>query len=303
VAVVNAIAAGLDLASFDLGIESPIEIFRTGNYALYNDAIGGYKRVSGTFTEASVFAIYTESLFCFCFMLWLNNVRIKLTGALAVASFTLLVLSTSTTAYLATFVMLVFLLLVAVAFAKNANFRQRLLFLLMIVCFTVSVLAVLILISDSQFSGIGELANRLIFEKLSSESGVIRANLNGVAWDAFLDTYFLGVGIGGAVASSFILVVLSNIGIFGAGFFLAFLLRICLSVSCGLAPEEAAFASAARWALFGYFVAACLSARVYDLGILFYLMAGIAASALDFGSVAVRGPSRLGAKRGLRLAQ
>ena len=135
-----------------------------------------------------------------------------------------------------------------------------------------------------------ELADRLteffgvtVARKLDSLSGLERTAWNQQAWTNFLDSRGLGVGLGSARASSFVLVLLSNVGVAGATLFLLFL--GCVLFAPG--PPDAlttadtracAVQRAAQHATLAAVIAATVSAVVFDLGLSFYAFAAAAAT-------------------------
>lgn len=75
-------------------------------------------------------------------------------------------------------------------------------------------------------AGVPAVINSTVGGKVHSRFGIERATGNWQAWSNFVDTYGLGVGLGSARASSFPLVVLSNLGLPGGLMFSAFLWRL-----------------------------------------------------------------------------
>ena len=112
----------------------------------------------------------------------------------------------------------------------------------------------------------------IIFGKLNSESGIARMNWNRQAITVFLDTYMLGVGIGGSVASSMPLVILSNLGLAGMVLFLAVLGAALFGRPApGTDRRVSAVIMAARAALLMKLIAMSVSQRVFGPGLPFYV--------------------------------
>jgi hypothetical protein len=128
-----------------------------------------------------------------------------------------------------------------------------------------------------------------ITNKLGSASGVERTSWNMVGLRAFFETFGLGAGIGSVRTSSFLVGVLANLGIIGAVFFTVFLARLFLvdrSARSGLADNESRqYAAAARAGCFTIFVASAVSSSSVDLGIHFFVMAGLACASLFYRRV------------------
>jgi hypothetical protein len=133
-----------------------------------------------------------------------------------------------------------------------------------------------------------EYLQEALFNKAASSSGQERMLWNTTAFQNLTDTYWAGTGLGSARASSYPLVLLSNIGIGGFVLFVLFAVSLLAArtgwVSAQSEAElEAAQAIRAGKAGFaGVLISSALSATVYDLGLTVYLMAGTV-SALSIG--------------------
>jgi hypothetical protein len=272
-------AAVLNLLEFYAGFPSLLEYVRTADYAhfgSYEAAGTGLMRIAGTFSEASAFAAFTLPLFAFASTLWYFDVRAKFAGAVAVGCFLLLAVSTSTTAYvgLAGYFAVVGLHLASRVYLSRWLRRARV-FALLVSLLSLFVLAsVLFQLSFAQ--KILGVLDAFVFTKLESDSAATRGLWNAQAWGNFQDTYGLGVGLGSARASSYPLVLLSNVGLFGFGLFVAF----CRAV---LFPKRSTVqtptAIAARNASLCVLISAGLVGTVFDLGVAFYLYCAAACSA------------------------
>src|SRR5260370_34676128 len=97
----------------------------------------------------------------------------------------------------------------------------------------------------------------------------MRSSANNQAWSNFVDTYGLGVGLGTTKASSFAIVLVSNLGVVGAALFLAFLVNVLRAPGA----ETSAVVRAARAAVLAALIAACTSGTVFDLGVAFFAFA------------------------------
>jgi hypothetical protein len=268
----NCAAAAFGLAEFYLGVPSLLDALRTANYAIYDAyEVGGLVRVQGTFAETSAFSAFTLPLLAFTSSLWFSRAYSPTAGGLALASLALLLVSTSGTAYvgLATYSTFVALGLVwrLITTGTVPRFRQ----IAVGVGAGTLVLATVSLFTLRPFLGVIEFFQVTVFTKLNSESGVIRGFANHQAWSAFVNSYGLGVGLGSTRASSFALVLLSNLGALGALLFSAFLANVFLA-SAGVSP----IARAARQAVLAALIAACISQTHFDLGIAFFAFAAAA---------------------------
>jgi hypothetical protein len=124
---------------------------------------------------------------------------------------------------------------------------------------------------------IANVIDKTVVNKLASASGVERGLWNQQAVANFSDTHSLGAGVGSVRASSFPVAVLGNIGVIGAiaygGFLFAVLFR---RKNRWTEPYPAACQSAARWACFAQLLGASVAGSFIDLGLPFFVFAGLA---------------------------
>jgi hypothetical protein len=278
-AALNCVAALYNLGQFHAGFPRLLDYVRTA-YALFDayEAAGtGLMRIHGTFSETAGFSGFSLPLFAFCFTLWLNKVRPWYSGALAFTLFALLLLSTSTTAYvgLALYFSMLMFVLIHRGYVHGTVPRIG-------VLVAGALLATVVL--GSTFVLETEFARQLegylqlvVFNKLSSDSGVERSFWNHTAWSNFVDTYGLGVGLGSVRASSYALVLLSNLGLVGTVFFLKFVQNVFKDPTS--AAEPPVLQQAFRQAVLACFAATLPSGTVFDLGVLFYSFAAAACAA------------------------
>ncbi|ATU92715.1 O-antigen ligase family protein [Phyllobacterium zundukense] len=278
----NVIFALLDLVTFATGTADLLDFIHTANYSLMTGVeMGGLKRISGTFPESSAFASFTLILFAMAASLYLDNVRPVMSGFFAFAFLVLLALSTSGTAYVGLVIVLALLILQSIApVLYGGRMRKPLL----IYAGSLSVLAILLLVavlSPEFVDAVATFFDESLFGKLSSDSGRERGHWNEVAWSNFIDSFGLGVGIGGARASSYVFVLLSNVGLPGAMCFALFVLSTLFRRNVVQASSENRhIVRAIRCGMTASLVAALLVATVFDMGMLFYVLAGAAAVAV-----------------------
>jgi hypothetical protein len=278
-ASLNCAAAFLNLAQYHLGVPDILQYVRTAYavFGTYEVPGTGLVRLHGTFSETSAFSTFSLTLFAFCFSLWLHNVRPFYTGILALMLVTFLLISTSTTALvgLALYLLMLGFVLMYRGYMRGAVPRIGLL---------IAGLLLGVVVIGSGFVLETQVAEKLqdflkvtIVDKAESDSGLTRAQWNSQAWSNFLDTWGLGVGIGTIRASSFFLVLLSNLGALGTLCYLTFLKQALAGTA---APDQhrTPVAEAARQALLASLSGALLSAAVFDLGIAFYAYAAAACS-------------------------
>lgn len=268
-------AALLNLAEFHLGMPSALNLVRTA-YRVFDAAeTNGLMRIQGTFSETSTFCTFTLGLFGFCFSLWLAHVRSLYTGTLSLITLLLLLFSTSTTAYVG----LVLYMAILVFLLTRRGYKRGV--VPRIGMLSAALLSALIM-GGSAFVLETQVADRVVryfqltlFEKMSTQSGVERSSWNASAWANFLDTYGLGVGLGSSRASSYVLLLLSNVGIVGTLLFVAFIVRV-FSAESDDPRSNQAVQDASRQAVLATLCAAVTSWGVFDLGLIFYAFAAAA---------------------------
>ncbi len=257
-----------------------LDLIHTASYAfLTDDELGGLKRLSGSFSEASAFATFSLTMLGVNFALFVQNIRPRFTGPASLLLTAFVALSTSSAGYagLAVFYGLFFLY----AFAVGAIHRRRRVVVIAVGTICAGILAVAFVLLF--VPAIVKIATAVITESLltkgTSDSGIERGSWNTQALQVFQDTYWLGAGIGSTRASNYALVLLSNLGAIGFGLFAVLLLRITLGrVTPAMMDEERGIVWAARIGILVTLVPSLLVGTVYDLGTMFYILVGIAAS-------------------------
>jgi hypothetical protein len=297
-AIVNIVGAAIDMVETNLGMQLIMEFVRNAEYTIHTGAeTGGLRRVSGTFPEASMFAIFTLPLFAFAYSLWKQGDRPRMTGFVALVSFLLLIVSTATTAYVALGIYCGFLAVSALLHGLRGRRTPKLGFLFSVAWLLAVAACLIVLLKPAFFDAVRNFFEVTLFSKLESASGRDRGDMNLRAWLNFVDTWGIGVGLGSARASSYLLVLLSNVGIFGTLCYFAFIWRAWRASSNNklLSPDELKVSRAAAQALLAGFIGASVSGSVFELGQAFYAFAAAAAvstSAARFARVEPIPPAR-----------
>ncbi len=285
VGFVNAAVAVLDIATFYTDTGFILDSVRTANYNLLTATeMSGLKRIAGTFAEASAFASYTLPLFAFAASLWLDKARRLPAGPVAALLLLALVLSTSATALagLAVMIVVLFARTVVSAMQRPGTIPTVSLTAFALAC-SIMLLALPVAAPAVAADWMDYFSEALV-NKAASSSGQERMVWNMTALQNFADTGWMGAGLGSARASSYPLVLLSNIGIFGFVLFVLFALTVLGTTSrwrtARTEPElqAAQTVRAARAAFGAVLVSGTLSATVYDLGLTVYLMGGVASA-------------------------
>jgi hypothetical protein len=278
-AMLNLLFAAVDLVTYFTNTAELLSFVRNANYGLLNDTeLAGFKRIVGSFTEASAFGSITLGFLGFTGRLWLLGIRPGLTFPLTILSLCALVFSTSTTAWvgLAGFLVVVYLEAAARAIRGPVN-SQTLLFVAVIPIVS-PILMLAIALNDDSASYVQNLLDTLVFNKMSTDSGIERSSWNSQGLQNFLDTYGFGVGNGSMRASSYPISVLASVGIVGAVTIGLFLLTVFFNTakSDDSDPLDEAFRQAAKYTCIAWLITATISGALIDLGLPFFVFAALA---------------------------
>lgn len=278
VASVNLGFALADIITHFTHTDFLLNFVRTANYALLTNAEkGGLKRISGTFPEASAFADFTLVLFAVVTSLWLGGIRSQITGILAGLLLVALVLSTSATALVGLAAVLPILSLQSFLASRREPGAGRPVLIVSILASMPLVIFFVLIVMPDLAHNLHDFLDEMLFSKADSQSGRERFMWNAMAYQAFIDTNGFGAGLGSARASSFGLVLLSNIGVFGALLFAIFVVRLLMADIGGLhspSRETSAVVRAGKAGIITVLISAATSGTVYDLGLMFYVLAG-----------------------------
>ena len=273
----NIVAALLDLAQYHLGAPPILSYIKNASYKMMGGEVAGLMRISGTFAETSAFSQFTLTLLAFTHTLWINKVYSKWSGPLAVASLGLLLISTSGTAYVGLAICFAMALTYTVAhFMQHGKVGKYSVYLWMALLGVIAAAGVLLFV-PAVLDAVSGYFGVVIGKKVDSDSGSMRFAMNARAFDNFFDSFGLGTGLGSNRASSFALVLLSNLGWVGVLFFGLFVWSVLMGPGRKQMPSlDSAVVLGARHAVLASLVAACVSAVVYDLGVVFYILAAAA---------------------------
>ncbi|MDB5508234.1 MAG: hypothetical protein JWL93_703 [Hyphomicrobiales bacterium] len=278
--ILNIVFAFLDLGTYLTGTGFLLDFIRNSTYQLHLDTeIDGLKRIVGSFTETSAFSYASIAALGYSARLWLGGVAPAITLPVAIVSMALLVFSTSSTAYVALPVILCFLLMTSTGrvLNKQAN-GTTLMFVIMTPLVGVLGLAV-ILLTPSVSSVLFNFIDMMVLKKATTASGIERTAWNVFAIQNFIDTYGLGAGIGSVRASSFIIAVMSNLGVIGGLAYFVFIYQVLTTRVRVRESREATIQAAAQTGCVGMLLTSTISGALIDLGLLFFTMAGIAVAA------------------------
>jgi hypothetical protein len=265
----------IDLLGKASGAGDILEPVRSASYAmLTNVDVAGFWRIAGGYSEASAFGAMTVSLLAFSFTYW-KRTEDRYALALSLALSLLLVLSTSSTAYLAGALLLMFVIAAIVTSAVHDRLRTH---DLLVLAAAIAVLIIgfgLALHDASMLEPFSNLFDSMILNKATSESGVERAYWNMRSLESVIDTVGLGIGIGSSRASSWIIAVVSQLGVIGTLLMGWLTVEILRGVGARPARKEDvksfATADSARAACLAGLVTASISSGDADPGLRFYI--------------------------------
>ena len=277
-AVADLAFAVIDLGGYWTGAGDLLAFLRNGSYRMLDDTvILDFKRIVGSFPEASTFAYFTLGFFAFCAKLWLDGIKTKLTGPLAFLLLLTLFFSTSSTGYVGTAGLLAALFVTSLVGLSTGPVTPRMLASGTIAPLLVAVLLIGVRLDQPVWNVFQSMVEKTLLDKATTQSGIEREKWNVQALTNFSDTEWLGGGVGSVRASSFPIAVLGNIGAIGAATYTSFLFVLLFRrKNRWAAPFPAACQSAARWACLAQLIGASVSSSFIDLALPFFIFAGLA---------------------------
>jgi hypothetical protein len=246
------------------------------NYSiLVNHEIASLKRMIGGFPEASAFGYYTLGLFGFWFRYAALSHGKRYPSLFLLLSVFLLFRSASTSAYLAIglFLILYVALNTQSTLGRAISARTARLIgfsALLMVLLACGAVAAYELIPD-----VKTFLDRLLFNKLETDSGVERLSWNARALENLQDTFGIGAGLGSLRASNWLIATLASIGVLGAIIFIAFLLSMFRTSGQRAVSEYYIVIEALKYGCLGLFLRAMVVKATPNLEIIFFAYAGL----------------------------
>lgn len=280
-AALNLAFAALDLITYWTNTTELLSFIRNANYSLLNDTeLAGFKRIVGSFIEASSFGAATLGYFAFTNKLWLLGIRPYLTLTLSLLSLFALVFSTSTTAFVGLAAFLIFTYIEILARAARKTLTSQMVLFLFGAPVILAIVVIMIALNDASSAYVQGILNEIVFNKMSTDSGVERSSWNARAMQNFYDTFGFGAGNGSVRASSFPIAVLASLGIIGSLIFGLFFLTLFLSrtATSQSNPKEEAYRQAAKSVCVAWLITSTASGALTDLGLPFFVFAALACS-------------------------
>ncbi len=273
-----AVATGiLDYVSHFVTLGWLLAPFRTASYVLMTDVTleGGTRRVVGLMPESSVYgALCTQLLTLLYFLRHAMTdtfYRNKVVPVVATLLLLFVWLSTSSSAYVALVVFGAFALLEFLWRAGKARQGTRagreLAIEFWVAFAVVSLVFAVFVIRPEIFDPIVRLFDQMVLKKTRTASYEERSFWTATSWQALLDTYGLGVGMGGTRTSNEVVAVLSNTGFLGALFYYGFVLQSMLRRAYPGDAVNAALVSGLRWSFLPGLTAGILAGTTADFGL------------------------------------
>lgn len=265
-----------DLISPGTPLEGLFAYIRNASYTFHADElVAGMRRIIGSWPEASAFAGASMAVIGYCGTLWICGRHNKVSGLLFIVSCILIVRSTSSGGIAGLPVCLA--ILYATSLFRCGGSTGTRASLVMVVTFPIVALFFIfvLVLSRDVYQLVYNFLDVIILSKPTSLSALERGSWNASGISNFFDSYGLGVGLGTVRTSSFAVALLSNVGVPGTMFFLLFLLTGILMPRGTPRTYEADVGLAARNGCLCLIVGALISGSTVDLGLVFFIMAGL----------------------------
>jgi hypothetical protein len=269
-------ALGLtDFVSQLLGTGDVFEPIRTASYAMLTDGkVAGFFRITGGYPEASAFGGATLAPLAFAFTYW-RRTRASLALMLSVILLVLLMLCTSTTGYVGVVIMSVPLIFALGRSMLTGRYSHNDLVLVALALLAVVVALSIYLANDRAFTPFLELLESAVLDKPLSTSAQERTFWNLTSLQSFVDTGGLGIGFGSSRASSWIIAVISQIGLLGAALMAALVMELPRGMSWPhsdqVDSEMRALHDSARACALALLLGETIAGGTADPGLLFFV--------------------------------
>ncbi len=265
-----------DLVSPGTPINDLFAYIRNSTYTFHADeAVAGLRRIIGSWPEASAFAGASMAVVGYCGTLFICGRYSKLSGLLFFLSCILIVRSTSSSGIAGLPICLA--ILYATSMLRCSGSSGTLASRLVVVAFPIVALlfAFLLILHGDVYQRVYDFIDVTILSKPTSLSAIERASWNSYGISNFFQSYGFGVGLGTTRTSSFAVALLSNVGVPGGLFFLLFVVTALLWQRGTPRSYESDVGLAARNGCLCLIVGALISGSTVDLGLTFFVMAGL----------------------------
>lgn len=274
-ASIHAALGLVDLAGKMVGAGDVLLPIRSAQYALLVEvAHGGLWRIAGGFPEASSYSAMTLACLAFAFTYWRatrQTFAFFLTAILGV----LLLLSTSGTAYAGGALVALPVIISLTMSAARGVYRVQDMVLFGICAIVITAIPAIYLYKPGLFDTIHDIVDAAILNKPMSGSWRERSYWNMRSIEAFYETNGLGIGMGSSRSSSWVVSVVSQLGLVGSVMMAALVGVLLRDLVAGrprrIDNETEAIVASARAAALGWLAAAAVSFGSADPGIPFFI--------------------------------
>jgi len=276
----------LDYLNQYIPLNPLLDPFRTATYNLLTEVqVAGGKRVVGLMPEASVYGIrclmFLSLLYFFRHAMTDRWLRERVVPALIFLLILFIWLSTSSASYVG---LIVFFLLAVIEWSQRkasrriSSFGRKGLGAEFWTAWTALIgIGLVILFAPSMLDPIINNFNEMVVNKSQSSSFEERNMWTAVGWQALIDTWGLGVGLGGTRTSNSLAAILSNTGLLGGFLYLSFAFQTLMRKLSTRSNEISnAMMSGARYAYIPPFAVGLLISTTPDFGSYNSFLYGIA---------------------------
>lgn len=259
------------------GLDTGLSLVRNGGYAvMVGGEQGGLQRITGPFSEASAFASFTLPVFAFHASLWLQGERGRACGTVALWLLLVILMATSSTGYVALGLYATGLVALRLPHVLAPSALRLWRSLAILGLLGLVVLAAAALFRQGAADKLLHFFNTVLGQKLQSSSGMERMQWNLQGLRNLVDSYGLGVGLGSTRASSYLIMLLANLGVIGTLLYAAFVWQVFTAPRGPADPEAERIRTAFRHAFAAALCAAVVSGTVFDRGQAFFVYAAAA---------------------------
>lgn len=266
----------LDYSSQYVKLDIVLDAFRNANYGLATEQmVFESKRINGLMPEPSAFANLCISLLAtlYFFRRAIDSqvIREKIAPLLIVALIGMVWLSTSSSG-LVGLALFGFLAITEWAWRARSNSKNKIAkrgLMVEIVILNILLIASLtvFLVKPQLFNPIIEMFDTMVFKKTESSSYEERSMWTTVSWQALLDSYGIGIGLGSTRASNGFVTLTSSVGFIGAMFYYSFLLQSFFRKAATSDEYGDVMMTAFRWSFVPPFVVDLLIGTTPDFGL------------------------------------
>nr|WP_253949419.1 O-antigen ligase family protein [Mangrovicoccus sp. HB161399] len=206
-------------------------------------------------------------------------------------AFIVLILSTSTSAYLASAFFLCAFAAANYRRVITSNVKTHIAWILAGGLTLLPIACAALVVAYQAIPDVTAYFDRMLFNKLSSDSGVERMSWNRQAFQNFTDTWMIGAGLGSVRASNWLVACLASLGAVGTFLFLAVLYSLARAPVPEDWRETAIVIRSLKSGCLALLLGALITTPTPNLGIAFFAMAG-AITGLSAGAARLGQASR-----------